>query len=98
MLIHTAGYPLYIPTPPEGLPEAHRKHGIRVGDVGVITANGAFDFRFNACKNPSQSDAEITDPVVLPLLEPGRIISYQKFGHNTHLPSDPVNDIRDRDS
>ena len=97
MLTHTAGYPLYVPTPPEGLPEAHRKHGVRVGDVGIINTNGAFDFQFNACKNPGQSDAEINPPA-LPLLEPGRIISYQKFGPNTHLPSDPVNDIRDHDS
>ena len=93
MLTHRAGYPLYMPTPSGGLPEAHRKSGIRVGDVGVITANGAFDFRFNAC----QSDEEI-DPPVSPLLQP-RIATNKKFGPDTYLASDDVIDIRaNRDS
>ena len=96
MLTHRAGYPLYIPTPPEGLPEVHRKNGIRVGDVGVITANGAFDFRFNACQYHSQSDAEI-GPLAFPLLET-RITTSKKFGPNTYLPSDTVDEFRDHDS
>ena len=85
-----------MPTPSGGLPGVYQKHGISVGDVGVITADGAFDFRFNACQCHGQSYAEI-DPPILPLFEP-RITSNQKFGLNTYLPSDLVNHIHDRDS
>ncbi|KAJ7193799.1 hypothetical protein GGX14DRAFT_315241, partial [Mycena pura] len=43
------GYPLFRPQPPEDLPSEYRKTGVSVGDVGVITADGYFDFIFNIC-------------------------------------------------
>ncbi|KAF8336673.1 hypothetical protein F5887DRAFT_987264 [Amanita rubescens] len=65
MMIHGAGYPLYMPTPSRGLSAGYRKKGVRVGDVGIITANGAFDFLFNACKHNDPSDAGV-NPFILP--------------------------------
>jgi hypothetical protein len=62
MLMQGVGYPLYMPTPSEGLPMAHRKHGIRIGDVGTITINGAFDFLFNACQHSDEPDAFVNPP------------------------------------
>ncbi|KAF8688196.1 hypothetical protein AX14_003508 [Amanita brunnescens Koide BX004] len=97
MLTHRAGYPLYMPTPLGGLPTAYRKKGIRVGDVGVITANGAFDFLFNACKYDDRSDAGI-NPDILPdgfeLLKP-RIRTSAMFGPDICLPTDHVREIGD---
>ena len=88
MLTHRAGYPLYMPTPLGGLPTAYRKKGIRIGDVGVITANGAFDFLFNACP----SDPGV-NPVRLPdgfeLLVPD-IRTSDKFDPHVCLNSDRV--------
>ena len=82
-----------MPTPLGGLPTAYRKKGIGVGDVGVITANGAFDFLFNAC----ESDQSI-NPDVLPdgfgLLK-ARIRTSEKFGPGECLPSDQVREISD---
>ncbi|KIL65792.1 hypothetical protein M378DRAFT_461967 [Amanita muscaria Koide BX008] len=49
MLIHALGYPLYIPEPDHGLSREYRKRGVRIGDVGSITPEGAFDFLFNIC-------------------------------------------------
>lgn len=43
------GSPLYIPGPNKRLPKEYQKTGIRVGDVGIITASGGFDFLFNIC-------------------------------------------------
>ena len=93
MLTHKAGYPLYIPTPPEGLPESHRENGVRVGDVGVITANGAFHFLFNVFQHHSQSHAE-NDPLIdsFKWAKP-TITTHDKFGPNTYLSSVSVNDI-----
>ncbi|KAF8730468.1 hypothetical protein AX14_005556, partial [Amanita brunnescens Koide BX004] len=93
MLTHRAGYPLYVPAPLGGLPTAYRKKGIRVGDVGVITTEGAFDFLFNAC----QSDPGINPPTLpdgFELLKP-RIRTSDKFGPGISLPSDDVREISD---
>ncbi|KAF9022897.1 hypothetical protein BDZ89DRAFT_956163, partial [Hymenopellis radicata] len=66
------GYPLWIPDPDENLPEAYRKDGISIGDVGLLTVDGGFDFLFNvhASANdpvnsggvPSQSFSALNDP------------------------------------
>jgi hypothetical protein len=92
MLTHRAGYPLYIPSPLGGLPAAYRRKGVRVGDVGVITANGAFDFLFNAC----QPDPGI-NPGVLPAgfesLKPLIRSTNDKFDPRACLTSDHVRTI-----
>jgi hypothetical protein len=50
------GIPLFIPEPDEDLPKEYRSQGVMIGDVGVITPDGAFDFYFNAC-------AHANDPI-----------------------------------
>jgi hypothetical protein len=71
---------------------AYRKKGIRVGDVGVITPNGGFDFLFNACRQPEGPDGAI-NPVALPegfeLLN-ANINVNDKYNPRTHLLSDHV--------
>lgn len=83
-----------MPTPSIGLPLAHRKSGIRVGDVGVITANGAFEFLFNVCKCHDQKDDGVnaTFPGRFEPLEPHIRINY-KFGLDTCLMSDHVKEL-----
>ena len=46
----------YVPTP---LTMAYRKKGIKVGDVGVITANGAFHLVFIVCQSDPGSNPDI---------------------------------------
>ncbi len=41
------GYPLWIPEPDDTLPQEYRQSGISIGDVGLLTDEGGFDFIFN---------------------------------------------------
>jgi hypothetical protein len=43
------GYPLFVPEPDDGLPVSYRNKGASIGDVGIITPDGSFDFLFNIC-------------------------------------------------
>ncbi|KAK0194035.1 hypothetical protein F5146DRAFT_1221561 [Armillaria mellea] len=64
------GYPLWIPESDYNLPGPYRDKGVSVGDLGILTDDGGFDFLFNAC-------AEADDPVncgrVPPQFKPLRI-------------------------
>ena len=97
MLTQGSGYPLYMPTPSGGLPIAYQKHGIRIGDVGTITANGAFDFLFNTCEYNDPPGAAV-NPAKLPdgfeLLKPEVRIG-DTFESRACLTSKHVNEIRD---
>ncbi len=50
------GYPLWIPESDYNLPDVYRNKGVSVGDLGILTDDGGFDFLFNVC-------AEADDPV-----------------------------------
>ncbi|KIL61566.1 hypothetical protein M378DRAFT_13388 [Amanita muscaria Koide BX008] len=49
MMVHGQGYPVYNPEPDPSLSPNNRKTGIRIGDVGLVTRDGSFDFLFNVC-------------------------------------------------
>lgn len=52
LLAKRHGYPLYVPEPDDNLPPEYRSKGTSIGDVGIITPDGSFDFVFNICVPP----------------------------------------------
>lgn len=49
LLLRKLGYPLWYPDLSESLPQPYRKIGVSIGDVGYISKDGSFIFKFNAC-------------------------------------------------
>lgn len=43
------GTPLWVPQTSSGHPIPYRAKGVSIGDVGILTHDGAFDFLFNIC-------------------------------------------------
>jgi hypothetical protein len=43
------GFPMWVPKPADNLPQEYRDRGIDIGDVGIVTSDGSFDFLFNIC-------------------------------------------------
>lgn len=65
LLTKRIGYPLWVPEPSE-YPQEYHREGVSVGDIGVITFDGRFDFIFNICL-PSYHPVNCQAP---PALEP----------------------------
>jgi len=41
------GLPFWTPEPDANLPEAYRERGLSIGDLGLLTDDGGFDYLFN---------------------------------------------------
>jgi len=50
LLTKKLGFPLWYPELSTNLPRAYLQKGISIGDVGIITPDGSFDFLFNICE------------------------------------------------
>ncbi|KAK7058059.1 hypothetical protein R3P38DRAFT_2497696 [Favolaschia claudopus] len=46
------GLPLFLPSPPDDLPDQIKDIGIQIGDVGLVCYDGGFDTLFNICRPP----------------------------------------------
>ena len=88
------GFPLWIPPANLSLPKEYRRTGVRIGDVGIITAIGGFSFLFNICLphddpvNPAVLPEHFS-PISLPI----GATNFEKslvFGHGSHLASASV--------
>jgi hypothetical protein len=96
------GRPLWIPQPNMVLPIPYRALGARVGDVGIFTDDGAFDFLFNICvarDNPINPE-ELPENFVpiYPPINPIDIRKFPQFSPDSHLASSSVTESRTEQS
>jgi hypothetical protein len=66
LLTRGHGYPLWFPEP-SSIPPTYKMNGVRVGDVGVITFDGQFEFIFNICLPSNHSINYYAPPDFIPL-------------------------------
>ena len=83
LLLERHGFPLWAPQPLRRLPPSYRRTGVSVGDVGIITSQGSFDYLFNICLLHSHP----RNPEDLPI----------DFSPINLLPSD-ISELREHDS
>lgn len=96
------GYPLWIPEPNNRLPVQYQRQGIEIGDVGIITPSGSFDFLFNIRlpANNSINPSELPDHFspLHPPLDPIDTRGHLEFKPNSYLASSSVNRSHHGDS
>lgn len=79
------GYPLWIPSPNMRLPACYRAFGVRIGDVGITTPEGAFLFFFNVFH-------EATHPINASMRLP---VDFVPFTHGLEANSCYVNEFKE---
>lgn len=87
------GCPIWCPEPDENLPLAFRDSGVRIGHVGRIDRDGAFDPLFNICiaaDDPINCDG-VPDGFEPLLLERKDVKFRDKYhNHGSHICSEPL--------
>jgi len=92
LLTKRRGSPLWIPGPGRRLPIAYRRQGISIGDVGIITHFGRFDFLFNILQPANHPINSRGVPELFSPLEFGQLETDPStiYGGNTYLTSSSV--------
>ena len=88
------GSPVWLPSPSTTLSIEYRRRGVSIGDVGIFTASGGFDFMFNICLPPNHpiNRDGLPDgffPIYPELLE-SDIHNYTAFAPNSSLVSSDI--------
>ncbi|KAJ4000706.1 hypothetical protein F5050DRAFT_1803898 [Lentinula boryana] len=61
------------------IPEEFKKQGIRIGDVGILTTTGGFDYLFNTClpRNDPANSAGVPEGFEPLIVDQGRIAQWE---------------------
>ena len=92
MYLQKRGVPLWIPQPNMRLSRSYRRQGVSIGDVGIFTADGGFDFLFNVClpaghpNNPN----ELPEGFSCLVLRPADVSEFYAHSPHSYLASPSV--------
>ena len=96
MLPKERGFPLWVPQPNTLAFLTHQMEGVTIGDLGRVTAYGAFDVLFNICKaggHPDNPD-EIPGGFEPLVLRQSDIHRFQEYTMGSHIASASVKKLR----
>ena len=92
MYLEAHGFPLWIPQPNMRLSRSYRRQGVSIGDVGIFTSDGGFDFLFNVClpaghpNNPN----ELPEGFSCFVLRPADVSEFHAHSSHSYLASPSV--------
>jgi hypothetical protein len=92
MYLKKHGFPLWIPQPNMRLSRSYRRQGVSIGDVGIFTSDGGFDFLFNVClpaghpNNPN----ELPEGFSCLVLVPSDVCEFRAHSSHSHMTSTSV--------
>ena len=88
------GFPLWIPQPNIRLPIPYRAKGVCIGDVGIVTAFGDFNFLFNICRSRDDpiNPGELPDNFapIYPPLNSTDVRTFREFNSGSYLASSSI--------
>ena len=92
MYLEAHGFPLWIPQPDESLDPTYQPQGVSIGEVGIFTPDGGFDFLFNVCLPAGHpSNPEALPQGFVPLeLKPTDVRQLPAHSSDSHLASPSV--------
>ena len=93
LLTKKRGIPLWVPGPGTSLPIEYRRRGVSIGDVGIITHIGEFDFLFNVFHAADHPINRGDVPQGFSPLKQDDIHEYISYSPGTHLASSSVRKI-----
>ena len=92
MYLKKHGFPLWIPQPNLRLSCSYRRRGVSIGDVGIFTTGGGFDFLFNICLpvgHPSNPD-ELPEGFCRLQLKPADVCEFRAHSSHSDIASSSV--------
>ena len=92
MYLKKRGFPLWIPQSNLRLSCSYRRRGVSIGDVGIFTAGGGFDFLFNICLpagHPSNPD-ELPEGFCPLQLKPADVCEFRAYSSHSYIASSSV--------
>ena len=92
MYLEAHGFPLWIPQPNLRLSCSYRRRGVSIGDVGIFTPGGGFDFLFNICQpvgHPSNPD-ELPEGFCRLELKPADVCEFRAHSSHSYIASSSV--------
>ena len=81
LTLKNPGFPLWIPQPNMMLTIPYRAKGVCIGDVGIVTPFGGFDFLFNICRARDDpiNPEELPDDFTPICLNPTDVRKFREF-------------------
>ena len=92
MYLKKHGFPLWIPQPNLRLPYSYRRQGVSIGDVGIFTPGGGFDFLFNICLpagHPNNPD-KLPEGFCCLELKPADVCEFRAHSSHSYIASSSI--------
>jgi hypothetical protein len=82
------GHSFWNPELDNNLLDSYRQRGVSIGDVGIITSDGEFDFLFSICTPFSDDSIDPNDAPIFEMISLNEMDITKRAGY--HKPDNPI--------